>query len=90
LIEKHYREDAVLISTTNIVRGSEDLKVHFRAYVTMLTKFDLPSLDGFIETDDILLEATTRTALGEAKVYDAFVLRDGKVTHHFTGVRQMS
>jgi hypothetical protein len=26
------------------------------------------------------------TALGIARVYDAFVLREGKVTHHFAGV----
>jgi hypothetical protein len=109
LIEKHYHEDAVLISTANIVRGCEDLKVHFRAYVNVLTKIDLSSgrpqffpiqakpavfnfsLDAFIETDNsILLEATMRSALGETKVYDAFVLRDGKVTHHFTGVKSMS
>ena len=49
LIEKHFHKDAVLISTTNIVWGCEDLKLHFRPYITMLTKFDLLSLDAFIE-----------------------------------------
>jgi hypothetical protein len=87
LIEKHYHDYAVLTSTTNSVRGHTALKKHFRAYVTMLAKIEVLSLDVFVETDDsILLEATIRTALGEAKVYDAFVLKEGKVTHHFTGV----
>lgn len=87
LIEKHYHDDAVLISTSGAVRGQAALKKHFRAYVTMLVKIEVLSLDSFIEThDSILLEATIRTALGETKVYDAFVLRNGKVTHHFTGV----
>jgi hypothetical protein len=88
LIDRHYHDDAVLISTTNAVRGHKALKEHFRAYARVLAKIELLSLDGFLETDDgILLEATMRTALGETKVYDAFVLKDGKATHHFTGVR---
>ncbi len=88
LIDRHYDPNAVLISTANVVRGQEALKLHFRAYVTMLAKIEVLSLDAFSETDEgILLEATLRTALGIAKVYDAFVLKDGKVTHHFTGVR---
>jgi hypothetical protein len=88
LIDRHYHPDAVLISTTNAVRGQHALKTHFQAYVTMLAKIELLSLDAFIEKGDcILLEATMRTALGEVKVYDAFVLRDSKVTHHFSGVR---
>jgi hypothetical protein len=88
LIERHYHGDAVLISTTNAVRGHQALKEHFRAYVKVLVRIEVISLDGFHETDDsILLEATMRTALGQTKVYDAFVLRDGRATHHFTGVR---
>jgi hypothetical protein len=88
LIDRHYDPNAVLISTANVVRGQDALKVHFRAYVAMLAKVEVLSLDAFFETDEgILLEATMQTALGEAKVYDAFVLKNGKVTHHFTGVR---
>lgn len=88
LIDRHYHQDAVLISTTHTVRGQDALKSHFRGYVTMLARIELLSLDALAETrDSILLEATIRTALGEARVYDAFVLSDGKVTHHFTGVR---
>ena len=36
--------------------------------------------------DAILFEATIATDAGTARVYDAFVLRDGKATHLFTGV----
>jgi hypothetical protein len=54
----------------------------------MLGKIEVLSLDQFVETDDtIFFEATVRTAAGHAKVYAAFVLRDGKATRHFTGLK---
>jgi hypothetical protein len=87
LIDRHYHNTAVLVSTTSAISGRESLKHHFRAFVAMLGTLTIVSLDGFIETEDsILFETTIRTALGEAKVYDAFVLRNGKATHHFTGL----
>jgi hypothetical protein len=48
----------------------------------------LLSFDQFAETEDALFfEASVSTFLGEARVYDAVVLRDGKVTHHLTGIK---
>ena len=88
LIDKHYANDAKLVSFQSIVRGREDLKRYFQSYVAKLGKLDVLSLDQFAETEDsILFEATVRTALGVVKVYDAFVLQDGRATHHFTGVK---
>jgi SnoaL-like protein len=88
LIDKHYHPDAVLISTTRTVRGMDALKQHFRGYVTMLGEIELVSLDALVESgDSVLIETTIRTSLGQARVYDAFVVRDSKVTHHFTGIR---
>ena len=44
-------------------------------------------MDKFVETEDtILFEATVRSQLGEARVYDALVLREGKIDYHFAGV----
>jgi plasmid replication initiation protein len=80
LIDQHYQQDAVLIAFTKVIQGHAALKEHFRAY--------LKSLDQFVETEDtIFFEATVRTAMGQVKVYDAFVLSEGKATHHFTGVK---
>ncbi|MBV8730965.1 MAG: hypothetical protein JO336_14255 [Acidobacteriia bacterium] len=88
LIDRHYHQNASLVSFANVVRGHVGLKEYFRAYMTKLGKLEILSLDQFMETDDsIFFEATVRTAIGESKVYDAFVLRDGKATHHFTGVK---
>jgi hypothetical protein len=32
------------------------------------------------------VEATIRSDLGEAQVYDMFMVRNGKATHHFSGI----
>lgn len=88
LIDKHYHGEAVFVSFGKVVRGAQNLKQYFRDYVKMLGKLDLLSLDQFTETEDaIFFEATIRSSLGEARVYDAFVLRDGKATHHFAGLK---
>jgi len=87
LIDQHYHDDAVLVRFDLTVRGHDALKAYFRAYLQQLEYLELISTDQFTETDDaILLEATMRTVLGTARVYDAFVLRDGKVSHHFAGI----
>jgi hypothetical protein len=60
-------------------------------YLERLGTLKLKSTDKFTETDDsIFFEATIITQLGEARVYDVFMLRDGKATHHFTGLISVS
>ena len=87
-IDTHYHQDAKLVSFANVVHGRDDLKLYFRAYMAKLGKLEIVSLDNFVETpDSILFEATVQTSTGQARVYDAFVLRDGKATHHFTGLK---
>jgi len=87
LIDQHYHDDALLVGFDVTVRGHDALTVHFRGYLQRLGQLEVLSTDKFVETGDtIFLEATVRTALGAARVYDAFVLRDGKIAYHFTGV----
>lgn len=87
LIDEHYNENAVLVSHDGIVRGREALKQHFKGYLEMLGDLEVLSTDKFTETgDSILFEATVNSQLGQARVYDAFVLRDLKIDYHFTGV----
>ena len=87
LIDNHYDDDAVLISFDHIVKGRADLARYFRAYVDALGDLAVESTDKFTATDDsILFEATMRSNLGRARVYDAFVLRAGKISRHFSGV----
>lgn len=87
LIDNHYNEDAVLISFDATVKGRADLKTYFRGYLARLGHFVLESTDKYTETEDtIFLEATVSTDLGRTRVFDAFVLKGGKASYHFTGV----
>lgn len=88
LIDNHYDENAVLISfDVGAIRGREALKEHFRNYLQALGNLTVKSTDKFTETEDtIFFEATVTSNLGEARVYDALVLRNGKIVYHFTGV----
>ena len=88
LVDNHYTEDAQLIAFDFVVKGRDALKEHFRGYLEMLGDLQVESTDKFQETDDsIFFEATVNSRLGRVVVYDAFVLRDGKISHHFTGVK---
>jgi hypothetical protein len=87
LIANHYNDDAVLISFDVTVKGREALQDYFRTYLERLGTLTVTSIDKFTETEDaIFFEATVTSNLGTVRVYDAFVLRDGKISYHFAGV----
>lgn len=82
-----YHEDAILVGFDTTVHGREAIGAHLREYLKGLGELKLLSTDKFTETDDaIFFEATVQTRYAEAKVYDVFILRDGKATHQFTGL----
>jgi ketosteroid isomerase-like protein len=86
-----YHEDAVLVSFDTTVRGRTALREHFVGYLARLGSLTLLSTDRWAETPDaIFFEATVRTSSAEVKVYDIFMLRDGRATHHFTGLISFS
>ena len=88
LVANHYAEDGAIISFDFTVKGRPALRKHFQSYLEMLGYIKLLSTDRFTETDDaIFFEATVETRQGVVRVYAAFVLKDGKITHHFTGVK---
>ena len=87
LIDGQYTQDALLVSFDNQIRGNAALKEYFRGYLQVLGTIEVLSTDRFVETEDtVFFEATMRTNLGQARVFDAWVLRDGKIAYHFTGV----
>jgi hypothetical protein len=87
LIDNQYTDDALLVSFDNQIRGNAALKDYFRGYLQVLGTIEVLSTDRFVETDDtVFFEATMKTNLGQARVFDAWVLRDGKISYHFTGV----
>ena len=82
-----YHPDAAMIGFDFTVKGHTAIRKHFVGYLERLGTLKLKSTDKFTETDDsIFFEATITTNLGEARVYDVFLLRGGKATHHFSGV----
>ena len=87
LVEEQYADDATLVSFQNVIRGGEALKEYFAGYLELLGDLELISTDKFRETgDSIFFEATVRTNFGLGRVYDAMVIRGGKIVYHFTGV----
>jgi ketosteroid isomerase-like protein len=87
-IRQHYTEDAALISFDRQIFGRDAIADYFIGYLDGLPGLKVTSTDKFVETPDtILFEATISLDAGEAQVYDAFVLRDGKAYRHFTGLK---
>jgi carbon-monoxide dehydrogenase small subunit len=87
LVEDNYHEDAVVVSFDSTVKGHEALKTHFRNYMKWVRIIEVLSTEHFTETEDsVAFEATVRSNQGVAKVYDVMLLKDGKITYHFTGV----
>lgn len=87
LISTQYADDAELVSFDVQVKGRQALIKHFEGYLAHLGYIKLISTDKFTETpDSIFFEATVEVQGGIARVYDAFVLRNGQATHHFTGL----
>lgn len=88
LVENNYLEEAVLVSPAFLVKGKPALREHFRNYLRWVQIKEVLSTDAFVETENsVLFEATVQSNHGVVKVYDAFVLKDGKINYHFTGVR---
>jgi len=86
-IRSHYTDDAVLISFDHQIVGRDAIADYFVGYLDGMPGLKLTSTDKFVETaDTIFFEATISLDAGVARVFDAFVLRDGKAHRHFTGL----
>ena len=88
LIDKHYHDDAVMVSFDHIVRGKDELKAYYTQFLKSVTIERVISTDKFTETEDALMfEATVQTNHGVIKTFDALVLESGRIRLQFTGVR---
>lgn len=87
LIASQYQANAELTGFGLEVKGTEALLKHFTGYLGQLGYIRLVSTDKFMETgNSVMFEATVRVAAGLARVYDVFVLENGKASKHFTGM----
>lgn len=82
-----YHDDARLVGLEFVVDGKDALRTHMTNYLKGLGSLKVLSTDKFVETDDsIFFEATVATGSGVARVFDVFLLRDGRIARHFTGL----
>jgi ketosteroid isomerase-like protein len=87
LLDQHYHPDAVLLNQRTSIRGRQALHAYFTDYLAVLGDLTVDSIDLLTAAGDaILFEATVTSAPGRVRVYDALVLREGRITHHFAGV----
>jgi hypothetical protein len=89
LVDEQYDPQAQLLNIDHppAIVGSEALKAHFAAYLAHLGYLKVLSTDKYVESEDSLMfEATVETAAGVARVYDAFLMRDGRIWRHYTGL----
>jgi hypothetical protein len=89
LIDEQYDPQAQLLNIDHppAVIGRAALKAHFAAYLATLGYLKVLSTDKYVESDDSLMfEATVETAGGVARVYDVFLMRDGRIWRHYTGL----
>lgn len=87
LIRNQYTEDAELLSFQNHIIGRDNLITYFTGYIAGLGYIKLISTDKYAEGESSLMfEATVETAGGIARVYDSWVIREGKIATHFTGL----
>ncbi len=88
LVDNNYHEDATFVAFDFTVRGREALKYQFGMYLRWIGLKEVVSTDKFTATDDsIFFEATVVTNRGIGRIFDVFMMRDGKISHHFTGVK---
>jgi hypothetical protein len=87
LIHNQYTDDAELLNFNVHIKGTAALIEYFKGYLASLGYIKLLSTDQYTESDDsMFFESTVETAGGIARVYDIFVMRDGKIWRHYPGL----
>lgn len=88
LMDNNYAEHVILTTFGGVYTGREAVRQYYRDRVQALGDVDFLSTDKFVESDGAFyFEATVRSAEGVRKVYNGCVVRDGRITHHFEGVK---
>jgi len=91
LVESDYHDDAVMIllaqDEPQVIRGKDALKQLLEGYLEFIYR-GYVSTEKYSEIEDSLFfEATIRTASGTAQVYDALLMKEGKILRHYSGVK---
>jgi hypothetical protein len=83
-----YADDAEVIRFLGVARGKAEIGAYLTGYLAASGRFELISLDQFLEADNVVLwEATVDTAVGAAQIYDVVILDDaGLIKREFPGL----
>jgi len=89
MLANEYTEDAVVVVDNNVVQGREALTGLMTGFIQMIGEFRYQTIDRFVETENsVLVESTVKMAnLGVSRVYDLYILRDGKIAQQIKGVK---
>ncbi|KQS28063.1 hypothetical protein [Dyadobacter sp. Leaf189] len=91
LVDKHYAADAEMVVLSGpepiVAKGAEAIKNLFSGYLEYVYRGFI-STEKFATTDDsIMFEATIDTVNGPTRIYDAMLLKDGKIIRHYSGLK---
>jgi len=82
-----YTDDAQLIRFDMVVSGKEALRAFFAEYIAHIQPFELVSTDKYTDTENsMFFEATVSANGNPVRVYDVFILEEGKISRHFAGI----
>lgn len=88
LVAGHFHDDAVLTTFEGIHAGRDALIAFFRRYLADDGDLSLVATERFVERGDAFYtESLLRSPAGALHAYNAYVVRDGKITHQFAGVK---
>jgi aerobic carbon-monoxide dehydrogenase small subunit len=88
LVAGHFHEDAVLTTFEGIHAGRDALVAFFRGYLAAHPDHEVVATERFVERGDAFYtETLLRSPGGALHAYNAYVVRDGKITHQFAGVK---
>ena len=89
MLANQYNPDAVVVTDNMVVQGRQALTELMTNFIKMIGDFRFQTIDRLVETQDTLLvESTVKMSnLGVHKVYDIYMMKDGKVQQQLKGVK---
>lgn len=86
LVDTFYQPDAILTTFEGIHSGRSELVAFFRQ--AFHQNANLLATERFVElTDSFYVESVMRTTTGTQHTYNSFVVRNGRISHQFAGVK---
>lgn len=91
LVEHDYHDDAMLFlmlgDEGQVVAGKDALKAQFDMYLKNIYRGFISLQKVVMSDDSICLEAKIKTTGGDAQVWDALYIKNGKILRHYSGTR---